>query len=73
MEPKMSQTLPNRYVPMPRAGERIHAMSRSGLYLLAAAGHITLKKYGKSVLVDADSVLAFVESLPDATIKRSAA
>ena len=69
----MSQTFPHRYVPMPRAGERVHAMSRSAIYLEAAAGRIVLKKYGKSVLVDADSVLAFVESLPDATINRSAA
>ena len=69
----MSLTLPNRFVPMPRAGERIHAMSRSAIYVQAAAGRIKLKKYGKSVLVDADSVLAFVESLPDATIKRAAA
>lgn len=68
----MSLSLANRFVPMPRAGERIHGMSRSAIYLQAAAGRITLKKYGKSVLVDADSVLAFVVSLPDATIKRAA-
>lgn len=69
----MSLTLTNRFVPMPRAGERVHGMSRSAIYLQAAQGHIVLKKYGKSVLVDADSVLAFVASLPDANIKRTAA
>ena len=58
---------------MPRAGERIHGMSRSAIYLQAAAGRVRLKKYGKTVLVDAESVLAFVEALPDANIKRAAA
>lgn len=64
-------TFPNRFVPMPHTGQRIHGMSRSAIYLQAAAGHIVLKKYGKSVLVDADSVLAFVMSLPNADIQRT--
>jgi len=69
----MSLTLPNRFVPMPRAGERVHGLSRSAIYLQAAAGRVTLKKYGKTVLVDTESVLDFVSALPDANIKRTVA
>ena len=69
----MSHTIATRFAPMPRAGERIQGMSRSALYLQAAAGHIVLKKYGTTVLVDVESVLNYVSALPDATIKRTAA
>ena len=56
-----------------RRADAAELRKRCTIHAKAAAGRIVLKKYGKSVLVDADSVLAFVESLPDATIKRSAA
>jgi len=69
----MSHTIADRFAPMPRAGERVHGLSRSAIYLQAAAGHIVLKKYGTTVLVDVQSVLTFVSALPDATIKRTAA
>ena len=68
----MSHTIANRFVPMPRAGERIEGMSRSALYVQAAAGNIVLKKYGKSVIVDVESVLNYVSALPAANIKRNA-
>ena len=58
-----------KFVPMPRHGERVEGLSRSSIYREAAAGRIVLKKYGRSVLIDVESVRAVVDALPKAAIK----
>ena len=59
----------NRYVPMPRHGERVEGLSRNSIYREAAAGRVVLKKLGRTVLVDTESVRSLVDSLPNASIK----
>jgi hypothetical protein len=44
-------------------------LSRSSLYREAARGNIVMKKHGRSTLVCAQSVRAFVASLPRASIR----
>jgi excisionase family DNA binding protein len=44
-------------------------LSRSGIYRLAAEGHIRLVKLGGSTLVDCDSVREFMASLPAASVR----
>ncbi|MGK7871446.1 helix-turn-helix transcriptional regulator [Falsiroseomonas sp. E2-1-a20] len=54
-------------VPVPHAPS-VFGISRSTLYRLAADGHIRFVKLGRSTLVDAGSVRAFLASLPAAQI-----
>ena len=51
-------------VPLPRA-PGIFGLSRSGLYRLAADGHIRMVKIASRTLVDAASVRAFLATLPE--------
>ncbi|MFB9970753.1 helix-turn-helix domain-containing protein [Pseudoroseomonas cervicalis] len=51
-------------VPLPRA-PGIFGLSRSGLYRLAADGHIRMVKIASRTLVDASSVRAFLATLPE--------
>lgn len=44
-------------------------LSRSAIYREAGRGNITLRKLGRTTLVDMDSVRAFLASLPAATIR----
>ena len=55
-------------VPLPKA-PAIFGLSRSHLYRLAAAGQIRFLKVGSRTLVDAASVRAFLQGLPEATIR----
>jgi excisionase family DNA binding protein len=50
-------------VPLPRA-PGVFGISRSSLYRLAGDGRIRFVKIGRSTLVDAASVRAFLASLP---------
>lgn len=54
-------------VPLPRATP-IFGIARSTLYRLAADGRIRFVKLGRSTLVDAASVRAFLATLPEARI-----
>lgn len=56
-------------VPLPRA-PAIFGLSRSALYRLAGEGRIRFVKIGRSTLVDAASVRAFLAALPAAPICR---
>jgi hypothetical protein len=47
----------------------VSGLSRSTLYRLAAEGRITLRKAGRTTLVDIASVRAFLAGLPRATIR----
>ena len=47
----------------------IFGLSRSGLYRLAATGHVRMLKVGTRTLVDAGSVRRFLSSLPEAQIQ----
>jgi predicted DNA-binding transcriptional regulator AlpA len=58
-------------VPLPQA-PTVLGLSRSAIYRAAAAGHITLKKLGRTTLVDMASARAFIDSLPKAEIRRAA-
>ena len=58
-----------RFVPMPRHGERIEGLSRTSIYREAAAGRVVLKKYGRTVLIDMESVRSLVASLPNTSIR----
>lgn len=53
--------------PIPRACA-LSGLSRSAIYRAAAAGQITLRKIGRTTLVDLESVRAFLASLPEAQI-----
>ena len=55
-------------VPLPRA-PAIFGLSRSALYRLAGEGRIRFVKIGRSTLVDAGSVRAFLATLPTAPIR----
>jgi excisionase family DNA binding protein len=55
-------------VPLPRL-QAVFGISRSTAYRLAAEGRIRFLKVGRSTLVDAASVRAFLASLPAATIR----
>jgi hypothetical protein len=50
-------------VPLPKA-PAVFGISRSAIYRGAAAGDIILLKLGRSTLVDAASVRAYLERLP---------
>ncbi|WP_201306114.1 helix-turn-helix transcriptional regulator [Roseomonas harenae] len=54
-------------VPLPRMREHF-GISRSTVYRLAAAGQIRLIKLGRTTLVDATSVRAFLAAQPTAVI-----
>jgi hypothetical protein len=54
-------------IPMGRA-PGLTGLSRAGLYRAAAAGEITIRKLGRSSLVDAASLAAFIARLPEAKI-----
>ncbi|MGI4944412.1 MAG: hypothetical protein ACRYHQ_28285 [Janthinobacterium lividum] len=58
-------------VPMRHAPDTT-GLSRSAIYRAAGAGQITLKKLGRTTLVDLASVRAFLASLPDAKIRSAA-
>ena len=47
----------------------IFGLSRSGLYRLAAMGHVRMLKIGTRTLVDAGSVRHFLSTLPEAKIQ----
>ena len=55
-------------VPLPRA-TAIFGLSRSTLYRLAGDGQIRFMKVGRTTLVDAGTVRAFLASLPTASIR----
>lgn len=54
-------------VPLPRA-PAVFGLSRSNLYRLAADGRIRMVKCASRTLVDADSVRAFLATLPPVQI-----
>jgi hypothetical protein len=54
-------------VPLPRA-PAVFGLSRSGLYRLAAEGHVRMVKIGARTLVYAASVRAFLSTLPAARV-----
>ena len=58
-------------VPIRKAVE-ISGLSRSTIYLRAKAGELTLKKAGKTTLVDYASLRALLDSLPSAQLKNAA-
>jgi excisionase family DNA binding protein len=58
-------------VPLPRAPS-VFGLSRSAIYRAAAEGEITLMKMGRSTLVDAASVRAYLARLPRLTPKAAA-
>jgi len=58
-------------VPMPKAPAAF-GLSRSAIYRAAAEGKIILRKLGASTLVDTESALAFLASLPVAEVKADA-
>jgi hypothetical protein len=51
-------------VPLPRA-PAVFGLSRSALYRLAAQGRIRMVKFCSRTLVDAQSVRAFISTLPE--------
>ena len=55
-------------VPLPQAPGRF-GISRSAIYRGAAAGHIVLKKLGRTTLVDSASVRDYLAALPGFTPK----
>ena len=58
-------------VPIRKAVE-ISGLSRSTIYLRAKAGELTLKKAGKTTLVDYASLRALLDGLPTARLKAAA-
>jgi excisionase family DNA binding protein len=66
LTPRTDLLLPEM-VPVPHA-PGVFGISRSTLYRLAADGRIRFVKLGRSTLVDAASVRAFLASLPPAHI-----
>ncbi|AWV23310.1 Hypothetical protein RADP37_05381 [Roseomonas mucosa] len=57
--------------PLPPVGGRLEGLSRAAIYIAAASGEITLKKFGTRTLVDMASLHAFLDALPNAEIRRS--
>ncbi len=57
-----------RYARIPIACQ-LYGLSRSGIYRLAADGHIRLVKLGGSTLVDCNSIRAFMAALPAASVR----
>jgi excisionase family DNA binding protein len=55
-------------VPLPRASA-VFGLSRSTLYRLAGEGRVRFLKVGRSTLVDAASVRAFLATRPAATMR----
>lgn len=55
-----------------RRAVEISGLSRSTIYLRAKAGELTLKKAGKTTLVDYASLRALLDSLPTAQLKDAA-
>lgn len=68
--PEPSTSLPEM-VPLPQAPAAF-GLSRSALYRAAGEGKIRFVKLGRSTLVDAASVRAFLASLPTAVIRAPA-
>jgi hypothetical protein len=60
------------FAPIPEACD-LSGMSRSAIYRAAGAGHIVMRKLGRSVLVDMASLKGFLDSLPAARIAAPAA
>ena len=58
-------------VPLPQA-PLYFGLSRSALYRAAGAGHIVMKKMGRSTLVDVASVRAYLAELPTLTPRKAA-
>ncbi len=52
---------------------RVSGLSHSHLYLALAAGTIRHRKLGRRTLIVRDSLRAFVDALPDATLNASGA
>jgi predicted DNA-binding transcriptional regulator AlpA len=67
----MMQNYARVTVPLPQA-PAVLGLSRSAIYRAAAQGKITLRKLGRTTLVDVASARAFIESLPKAEIRRAA-
>ena len=55
-----------------RRAVEISGLSRSTIYLRAKAGELTLKKAGKTTLVDYASLRALLDGLPTARLKAAA-
>lgn len=55
-------------IPMTRA-PLLLGLSRSAIYRAAGEGKIIVKKLGRSAMVDSASALAFIKSLPVASIR----
>ncbi|MGK7870974.1 helix-turn-helix transcriptional regulator [Falsiroseomonas sp. E2-1-a20] len=55
-------------VPLPRA-TAVFGISRSSLYRLAGEGAVRFIKLGRTTLVDANSVRAFLAAQPSAVIR----
>ena len=58
-------------MPLPHAPS-YYGLSRSTIYRAAAAGRISLKKVGRSTLVETASMRAYLASLPAASLRRAA-
>lgn len=52
-----------------KAASAVSGLSRSRLYVEAAAGNIVMRKCGRTTIVDMESVRRFLASLPVATIR----
>lgn len=63
----LNSTLP-ALIPMPRAPGML-GLSRSAIYRAAGEGKITIRKLGRSAMVDSASALAFIAALPLASIR----
>lgn len=55
-----------------RKAVEISGLSRSTIYLRAKAGELTLRKAGKTTLVDYASLRALLDGLPNAQLKNAA-
>lgn len=58
-------------VPLPHA-PLVFGLSRSSIYRAAADGKITLRKLGRTTLVDTASMLAFIDGMPTLAPKKVA-
>jgi excisionase family DNA binding protein len=61
-------SLEPQFVPLPRA-PALFGLSRSALYRLAADGRVRMVKMGARTLVDAESVRAFLATLPPVEVR----
>jgi hypothetical protein len=71
LRPIVAYSLGPILVPIRKAVE-ISGLSRSTIYLRAKAGELTLKKAGKTTLVDFASLRALLDGLPTAQLKPNA-